>query len=131
MSMENWQKHLEKDKKIGEEVEIEKMIKGLEELLLWKITIGVEKGDVQRQGDSLKRGVDYFIGHPDRVAWLKNYLEESKTKMKVAVPGGDLSILGDKERWKNFPDLVFKTAREIRDGYLGKDFEEKEKRKAA
>ncbi|MCX6752589.1 MAG: hypothetical protein NTZ87_03810 [Candidatus Nomurabacteria bacterium] len=130
MNMEDgWAKHLEADKKIGEEVEIERMIKEIQGLLLWRITLGVDEDDVQTS-DQLKRNADYFIGHPERVAWLKSYLEESKAKMKAVVPGGDMGVLKNLEKLRTgFPgdDLVTRTAREIRDGFLSKDFEEEAK----
>ena len=136
MNMENgWTKHLEADKKIGEEVEIEKILLGIQELLPAgsRITLGVSGSDYPIQREALKKDASFFLGHPDRVVWLKSYLEESKAKMKAVVPEGDLSSLKDRARLNLDyfgKDPVSKTAREIRDGYLQKDFEEEEAEKA-
>ncbi|HTE48718.1 MAG TPA: hypothetical protein VK675_02335 [Candidatus Paceibacterota bacterium] len=130
MNIENgWAKHVEKDKKIREEVEIEKMLVGIDELFpkYSRLKFVVSGSDYPREREALKKSASFFIGHPEHVKWLKIYLEESKAKMKAVVPGGDLSILSDMNKWREgFPekDLIIKTAREIRNGFLEKDFEE-------
>lgn len=126
---DNFKNYSREDKNIQEEKQVGDMLVELRAYLPGRITATAASAQelTMGRGREVETWVHPFVNHPDRIEWLRNFVNEAKEKMQATLPEGtDVNVIKP-GNWREFyahmttpSGPIFEAGRNIRDEFLKK-----------